>query len=60
MKQRHLFPPAGTPALPLPEPVRTHARRLLAELLAAALEPVADQPESRQGDSDEPDPENPS
>jgi hypothetical protein len=60
MKQLHLFPPPGTPTLPLPDDVRTQARLLLAELLVAALEPAADQPTSREGDSDEPDPENPS
>jgi hypothetical protein len=60
MKQLHLFPPPGTPTLVLPDDARMQARRLLAELLAAALEPVADQPNSREGDSDESDPKNPS
>jgi hypothetical protein len=60
MKQLRLFPPPGTPTLPLPDDVRTQAQRLLAELLAAALEPAADQTTTREGDSDERDRKNPS
>jgi hypothetical protein len=60
MKQLHLFPPQGTPTLPLPDDVRSQARFLLAELIIAALEPVADQPTICEGDRNEPDPKNPS
>jgi hypothetical protein len=57
MKQLNLFPPPGTLTQPLPDDIRTHARQLLAELLATVLETAAESI-SREGESYEQDPEN--
>jgi len=60
MKQLQLFPPPGIRIQPLPEDQRTLARRLLADLLVAAVETAAPPPTGRPGESHEQDPKNPS
>jgi hypothetical protein len=60
MKQLRLFPAPGTLTQPWPDDVQTQARQLLAELLAAVLETATEQSTSREGESHEQDPENPS
>ena len=53
MQQLTLFPPPGALTQPLPQEVQMQALQLLAELLAAVLETAAEEPASREGDTDE-------
>jgi hypothetical protein len=53
MEQFRLFPPSGVITRPLPHEALREARRLLAELLAAIVEPSTPAASSQGGDADE-------
>ena len=53
MEQFRLFPPQGVIKSPLPHEALREARRLLAELLAAIVEPSTPAESGEGGDADE-------